>query len=219
MLGFSGTNVSRELSDRFIESYTSTIGLLSVLLSGIKSKNLLTCLSTMISLSYAASATLDLLVCVFAPPSSSAVTTSFVTALIKAVTNEVVTAEELGGAKTHTSKSSVADAAYDNDIIVLKQVRRFFDFIPLNNTDKSPIVEVYDSIKRSDNSLDTLVPENPNTPYDMKELIIKIADENDFFEIQKEFAKNILVGFIRVNGSTVGVVANQPMVLAGLLAP
>ena len=100
---------------------------------------------------------------------------------------------------------------------MLKQVRRFFDFIPLNNTDKSPTIEVYDSINRSENSLDTLIPENPNTPYDMKELIIKIADENDFFEIQKEFAKNILVGFIRVNGSTVGVVANQPMVLAGCL--
>ena len=137
--------------------------------------------------------------------------------VVKAVTNEVVTAEELGGAKTHTSKSSVADAAYDNDIIVLKQVRRFFDFIPLNNTDKCPAIKVYDSIYRSENSLDTLVPQNPNTPYDMKELILKIADENDFFEIQKEFARNILVGFIRINGSTVGVVANQPMVLAGCL--
>ena len=137
--------------------------------------------------------------------------------VVKAVTNEVVTAEELGGAKTHTSKSSVADAAYDNDIIVLKQVRRFFDFIPLNNTDKCPAIKVYDSIYRSENSLDTLVPQNPNTPYDMKELILKIADENDFFEIQKEFASNILVGFIRINGSTVGVVANQPMVLAGCL--
>ena len=137
--------------------------------------------------------------------------------VVKAVTNEVVTAEELGGAKTHTSKSSVADAAYDNDIIVLKQVRRFFDFIPLNNTDKCPAIKVYDSIYRSENSLDTLIPQNPNTPYDMKELILKIADENDFFEIQKEFASNILVGFIRINGSTVGVVANQPMVLAGCL--
>jgi propionyl-CoA carboxylase beta chain len=137
--------------------------------------------------------------------------------VVKAVTNEVVTAEELGGAKTHTSKSSVADAAYDNDIIVLKQVRRFFDFIPLNNTDKCPAIKVYDSIYRSENSLDTLVPQNPNTPYDMKELILKIADENDFFEIQKEFAKNILAGFIRINGSTVGIVANQPMVLAGCL--
>ena len=137
--------------------------------------------------------------------------------VVKAVTNEVVTAEELGGAKTHTSKSSVADAAYDNDIIVLKQVRRFFDFIPLNNTDKCPAIKVYDSIYRSENSLDTLIPQNPNTPYDMKELILKIADENDFFEIQKEFAKNILAGFIRINGSTVGVVANQPMVLAGCL--
>ena len=137
--------------------------------------------------------------------------------VVKAVTNEVVTAEELGGAKTHTSKSSVADAAYDNDIIVLKQVRRFFDFIPLNNTDKCPAIKVYDSIYRSENSLDTLIPQNPNTPYDMKELILKIADENDFFEIQKEFARNILAGFIRINGSTVGVVANQPMVLAGCL--
>ena len=137
--------------------------------------------------------------------------------VVKAVTNEVVTAEELGGAKTHTSKSSVADAAYDNDIIVLKQVRRFFDFIPLNNTDKCPAIKVYDSIYRSENSLDTLVPQNPNTPYDMKELILKIADENDFFEIQKEFARNILAGFIRINGSTVGVIANQPMVLAGCL--
>jgi propionyl-CoA carboxylase beta chain len=137
--------------------------------------------------------------------------------VVKAVTNEVVTAEELGGAKTHTSKSSVADAGYDNDIIVLKQVRRFFDFIPLNNTDKCPTIKVYDSIYRSENSLDTLIPQNPNTPYDMKELILKIADENDFFEIQKEFARNILVGFIRINGSTVGVVANQPMVLAGCL--
>ena len=137
--------------------------------------------------------------------------------VVKTVTNEVVTAEELGGAKTHTSKSSVADAAYDNDIIVLKQVRRFFDFIPLNNTDKCPAIKVYDSIYRSENSLDTLIPQNPNTPYDMKELILKIADENDFFEIQKEFARNILAGFIRINGSTVGVVANQPMVLAGCL--
>ena len=137
--------------------------------------------------------------------------------VVKAVTNEVVTAEELGGAKTHTSKSSVADAAYDNDIIVLKQVRRFFDFIPLNNSDKCPEIKVYDSIYRSENSLDTLVPQNPNTPYDMKELVLKIADENDFFEIQKEFAKNILVGFIRISGSTVGVVANQPIVLAGCL--
>ena len=119
--------------------------------------------------------------------------------------------------RTHTSKSSVADAAYDNDIIVLKQVRRFFDFIPLNNTDKSPTIKVYDSIHRSESSLDTLIPQNPNTPYDMRELILKIADENDFFEIQKEFAKNILIGFIRISGSTVGVVANQPMVLAGCL--
>ena len=137
--------------------------------------------------------------------------------VLKTVTNEVVTAEELGGAKTHTTKSSVADGAYDNDMEALAEIRRLFDFLPLNNRDSVPVRPFYDAHDRIDESLDTLVPENPNIPYDMKELVEKIADEGDFFEIQRDFAKNILCGFIRLEGQTVGVVANQPMVLAGCL--
>jgi len=137
--------------------------------------------------------------------------------VVKTVTNEVVTAEELGGAKTHTSKSSVADGAYENDIEALSEVRRLFDFLPLNNRQKPPVRPFYDSQSRLETSLDTLVPQNPNQPYDMKELVHKIADEGDFFETQAEFAANILTGFIRLEGATIGLVANQPMVLAGCL--
>ena len=137
--------------------------------------------------------------------------------VVKTVTNEMVTAEELGGAGTHTKKSSVADAAFENDVEALAEVRRLVDFLPLNNRQKAPVRPFFDDVNRIEDSLDTLVPDNPNTPYDMKELILKIADEGDFYEIQEEFAKNILTGFIRLEGSTVGVVANQPMVLAGCL--
>jgi len=137
--------------------------------------------------------------------------------VVKTVTNEVVTAEELGGAKTHTSKSSVADGAFDNDIETLAEVRRLFDFLPLNNRDKAPVRPFFDDNARLEPSLDTLVPENPNLPYDMRELVRKIADEGDFFETQADFAGNILTGFIRIEGATVGVVANQPLVLAGCL--
>ena len=137
--------------------------------------------------------------------------------VVKTVTNEVVTAEELGGAKTHTSKSSVADGAFENDIEALSEIRRLFDFLPLNNRDKAPVRPFYDSQDRLEPSLDTLIPENPNQPYDMKELVRKIADESDFFETQADFAGNILTGFIRIEGSTIGVVANQPLVLAGCL--
>lgn len=137
--------------------------------------------------------------------------------VVKTVTNEIVTAEELGGAKTHTTKSSVADGAFDNDMEALAEIRRLFDFLPLSNKEKAPVREVFDRADRLDDSLDTLVPDNPNLPYDMHELIHKIADEGDFYEIQKDFAKNILTGFVRFEGATVGVVANQPMVLAGCL--
>lgn len=137
--------------------------------------------------------------------------------VVKTVTNEIVTAEELGGAKTHTSKSSVADGAFDNDMEALFEVRRLVDMLPLNNREKSPVRPYFDSHSRTEDSLDTLVPDNANSPYDMHELVRKLADEGDFFEIQKDFAKNILTGFIRLEGSTVGVVANQPMVLAGCL--
>jgi propionyl-CoA carboxylase beta chain len=137
--------------------------------------------------------------------------------VVKTVTNEHVTAEELGGASTHTKKSSVADAAFENDVEALAEVRRLVDFLPSNNRDKAPVRPFFDDPERIEPSLDTLVPENANTPYDMKELIVKLADEGDFYEIQAEFAKNIITGFIRIEGRTVGVVANQPMVLAGVL--
>lgn len=137
--------------------------------------------------------------------------------VVKTVTNEQVTAEQLGGAGTHTRKSSVADAAFENDVEALAEVRRLVDFLPSNNREKPPVRPFFDDPERIEPSLDTLVPENPNTPYDMAELITKLADEGDFYEIQAEFARNIVTGFIRIEGRTVGVVANQPMVLAGCL--
>ena len=137
--------------------------------------------------------------------------------VVKTVTNEVVTAEELGGATTHTRKSSVADGAFENDVEAIAEVRRLVDFLPANNQAKPPVRPFFDEPERIETSLDTLVPANANTPYDMKELILKLADEGDFYEIQEEFAKNIITGFIRIEGRTVGVVANQPMVLAGVL--
>ncbi len=137
--------------------------------------------------------------------------------VVKTVTNEIVTAEELGGASTHTRKSSVADGAYENDIEALEQVRILFDFLPLNNREKPPVRPVFDDPARLEMRLDTLIPDSATKPYDMKELIHALADESDFFEIQESFAKNIITGFIRMDGQTIGVVANQPMVLAGCL--
>ncbi|RYH10674.1 acyl-CoA carboxylase subunit beta [Tropicimonas sp. IMCC6043] len=137
--------------------------------------------------------------------------------VVKTVTNEVVTAEELGGASTHTRKSSVADGAFENDVEALVEIRRLFDFLPMNNRQKAPVRPFFDDPSRADESLDTLVPDNAHTPYDMHELVTKVADEGDFFEIQAEHAKNIITGFIRIEGQTTGVVANQPMVLAGCL--
>jgi len=137
--------------------------------------------------------------------------------VVKTVTNEQVTAEELGGASTHTKKSSVADGAFENDVEALTEVRRLVDYLPLNNREKPPVRPFFDAPDRVEMSLDTLVPQNANSPYDMKELITKVGDEGDFYEIQQDFAKNIITGFIRLEGQTVGVVANQPMVLAGCL--
>jgi propionyl-CoA carboxylase beta chain len=137
--------------------------------------------------------------------------------VVKTVTNEVVTAEELGGAGTHTKKSSVADGAFENDVEALYELRRLIDFLPASNRERAPVRPFFDDPARIEPSLDTLIPDNQNQPYDMKELILKVADEGDFFEIQREFAGNIITGFIRLEGSTVGVVANQPTVLAGCL--
>ena len=137
--------------------------------------------------------------------------------VVKTVTHEEVTAEELGGGVTHSTKSGVADLAFANDMEGLLSLRQFFDYLPANNKEAPPIWPTEDSPNRVEPSLDTLIPDDPNKPYDIKELILKVADENSFFEIQPDFAKNIVIGFIRMEGSTVGVVANQPMVLAGCL--
>ncbi|MEJ2529812.1 MAG: acyl-CoA carboxylase subunit beta, partial [Gammaproteobacteria bacterium] len=137
--------------------------------------------------------------------------------VVKTVTHEEVTAEQLGGAITHTSKSSVADLAFENDVEALLMLRRFVNFLPASNKQRPPVWPTEDSADRMIPSLDTLVPEDPNKPYDMKELIIKMVDDNDFFELQPSHAGNIVIGMARMEGSTVGIVANQPMVLAGCL--
>jgi propionyl-CoA carboxylase beta chain len=137
--------------------------------------------------------------------------------VVKTVTNEVVTQEELGGAVTHTTRSGVADVAFENDIDALLATREFFDFLPLSNRHDLPERPCTDNWDRIEESLDTLIPPSANQPYDMHELIRKVADEGEFFELQPNHAPNILVGFIRVEGRTVGVVANQPLRLAGVL--
>ncbi|MEO6015405.1 MAG: acyl-CoA carboxylase subunit beta [Devosia sp.] len=137
--------------------------------------------------------------------------------VVKTVTSEIVTHEELGGAGTHTKISSIADAAFENDIEALLEVRRLFDFLPLNANEKAPHVATFDTIERRDAALDTIIPDSANKPYDMREVVLRLADEGDFLELQKEHAGNILTGFIRINGETIGVVANQPLVLAGCL--
>jgi len=137
--------------------------------------------------------------------------------VVKTVTHEEVTAEELGGAVTHTTKSGVADLAFENDVEALLMLRRFFNFLPLNNREKPPLMPSADPADRVEMSLDTLVPDNPHQPYDIKELIVKVVDEGEFFELQPDHAKNIVIGFARMEGQTVGIVANQPMALAGCL--
>ncbi|HBJ93892.1 MAG TPA: methylmalonyl-CoA carboxyltransferase, partial [Hyphomonadaceae bacterium] len=137
--------------------------------------------------------------------------------VVKTVTNETVSHEDLGGARVHAGKSGVVDGAFDNDIEALTQIRRLVDFLPLSNREKAPARPSFDNIDRLEDSLDTLVPDNPNKPYDMRELIEKTADEGDFFEIGKDFGTNILTGFGRIEGQTVGFVANQPLSLAGVL--
>jgi propionyl-CoA carboxylase beta chain len=137
--------------------------------------------------------------------------------VVKTVTKEEVTAEQLGGAVVHTTKSSIADGAYENDVEALLQMRRLMDFLPSSNLSGVPELPTRDPWDRLEPSLDTLIPDNPNKPYDIKELIHKVVDEGDFFEIQETFARNIVTGFARMEGRTVGIVANQPMVLAGVL--
>jgi len=137
--------------------------------------------------------------------------------VVKTVTNEVVTQEELGGAITHTTRTGVADVAFENDIEALLAARDFVSLLPADNRSGVPERPTRDAWDRLEDSLDTLIPANANQPYDMHELVRKVLDEGDFFEVQPSYAANILIGFGRVEGRTVGVVANQPMVLAGVL--
>ena len=137
--------------------------------------------------------------------------------VVKTVTHESVTHEELGGALTHTTKSGVADLAFENDVEALLELRRFIDFLPGSNRAPAPERPSDDPAERDEPSLDTLVPADPAKPYDMKELIEKVLDEGDFFELQPAYAGNILIGFGRLEGRSVGIVANQPLVLAGCL--
>ncbi len=137
--------------------------------------------------------------------------------VVRTVTHEEVTAEELGGAVSHTTRSGVADLAFDSDVEALLMLRRFFNYLPLNNREQPPVRPSDDAPERLDMSLDTLVPDSPNQSYDMKELILKTVDNGEFFELQPDYAKNIVIGFARMEGAPVGVVANQPLVLAGCL--
>lgn len=137
--------------------------------------------------------------------------------VVKTVTHEIVSKEKLGGAEIHTSKTGVADKSFRNEVDALLQTRRLIDFLPLSNRAALPYRHSEDAGDRVDLSLRTLVPSNPNKPYDMKELIERVVDEEDFFEIQPEYARNIIVGFGRMMGKTVGFIANQPTILAGCL--
>jgi propionyl-CoA carboxylase beta chain len=137
--------------------------------------------------------------------------------VVKTVTHEEVTHEELGGAMTHSTVSGVADRAFENDVEALAMVRRFINYLPANNRVDAPHRPTPDPADRVEPSLDTLIPDSPTKPYDMKELILKIVDDTDFFELQPEHAKNIVVGLGRMEGYPIGIVANQPLVLAGCL--
>lgn len=126
--------------------------------------------------------------------------------VVKTVTHEEVSAEDLGGAITHTTKSGVADMAFENDVEALLMLRRLYNYLPLSNREKAPVRPSGDPAERVEHSLDTLVPDNANKAYDMHELITKVVDDGDFFELQPEYAKNILIGFARMDGQTVGIV-------------
>ncbi|KAJ1962258.1 hypothetical protein IWQ62_003589 [Dispira parvispora] len=137
--------------------------------------------------------------------------------VVKAVTNENVTQEELGGSKAHTSKSGVAHQAFDNDIEALARLRDFIDFLPLSNKEPSPRRYTNDPSTRADDALDSIVPTDSTQAYDMKDVVTRLVDDGNFFEIMPDYARNIIVGFSRMDGKTVGVVGNQPLVSSGVL--
>jgi propionyl-CoA carboxylase beta chain len=137
--------------------------------------------------------------------------------VIKAVTHEDVSKEELGGAMAHNSKSGVAHFVAEDDDHAMMTIRELMSFLPSNNMEDPPVKPCTDNIRREDEKLESLVPDDPNKPYDMKEIILSIADDHNFFEVQQYYAQNILIGFVRLAGKPVGVVANQPAFLAGVL--
>uniref|UniRef100_A0A5F8GG25 Propionyl-CoA carboxylase beta chain, mitochondrial n=1 Tax=Monodelphis domestica TaxID=13616 RepID=A0A5F8GG25_MONDO len=137
--------------------------------------------------------------------------------VVKSVTNEDVTQEELGGAKTHTTMSGVAHKAFENDVDALFNLREFFNYLPLSNQDPAPIRECHDLCDRLVPELDTLVPAESTKAYDMVDIVHAVVDEREFFEIMPNYAKNIIIGFARMNGKTVGIVGNQPKVASGCL--
>lgn len=138
-------------------------------------------------------------------------------AVIKSVTGEEVTAEQLGGAMTHNSTSGVAHFAVENDEDCIKQIRYLLSFLPSNNMEETPLFETSDSPTRMDEQLNTIIPDNPNAPYDMKDVIRMIVDDGEFYEVHQHFAKNIITCFARFDGRTVGIIANQPNNMAGCL--
>ena len=137
--------------------------------------------------------------------------------VVKTVTHEDVTFENLGGAETHASKSGVAHFIYENEIETLSNVRKLFNYLPLNYRDKSPEMDFDESDVKLEPKLDKIIPDNPNKPYNMKDIIHLIVDNNDFFEVHKDYAENIICGFARIGGMAIGIIANQPEVLAGVL--
>ncbi len=137
--------------------------------------------------------------------------------VVKTVTGEIVNEAQLGGAQVHSSKSGVAHFVAENEEEGLLKIRRLLSFLPQNNLEEAPQFECNDPINRLEDSLNEIIPDNPNTPYDMKEVILSIVDNSDFLEVHEDFAKNIIVGFARFNGSSVGIVANQPAFMAGVL--
>ena len=137
--------------------------------------------------------------------------------VVKQVLNEDITSEDLGGASVHSSKSGVAHLAADDETQALMMVRELLSYMPQNNMEDAPYETTTDDPLRADAALDTIVPDNPNKPYDMKDVIEKVVDDGHFFEVQEDYAANIVVGYARLGGHAVGIVANQPMVLAGVL--
>lgn len=137
--------------------------------------------------------------------------------VVKTVTNEDVSFEELGGAKTHSEKSGVSHFRMKNEIECYESIRKLISYIPSNNMDEAPVFSFDTSGESDDETLNDIIPENPNKPYDMKLIISKLVDEGSFYEVHENYAQNIIVGFARIAGRSIGVVANQPMVLAGVL--